>query len=286
MPRIHGLRLTGLLTLVALVALAAACQGVAPATPSATPQAPSAGAPAAPLAGKIAVFAAASLTDVFRAIGDAFTRDHPGLTVAFNFQSSSALATQIEQGAPADLFAAADLATMARLTDRGLIEGLPATFGRNAPVIVTPADNRAGILAPRDLARPGIKLVLAAPDVPIGNYARQVIDRLAAAPSLGPAYREATLRNLVSNEANVRAVLTKIELGEADAAIVYRTDARQSGTNVRTVAIPDAANVIATYPIAVVKASKQSAAAAAFLAFVRGAEGQRLLRDAGFDPAP
>lgn len=278
MPRIHGPLLAALLTLITLAALASACEGVAPGrSPTAAQPLPT---------GKLAVFAAASLTDVFRAVGDAFTRAHPGLTVEFNFQSSSALATQIEQGAPADLFAAADLPTMARLSDRALIDGVPTTFARNTPVLVTSADNRAGILAPRDLARPGIKLVLAAPDVPIGNYARQVIDQLAADPALGLAYREATLRNIVSNEANVRAVLTKIELGEADAGIVYRTDARQSGTKVRTVAIPDAANVIATYPIAVIKASRHSAAAAVFLAFLRGPEAQRLLLDAGFDPAP
>ena len=146
-----------------------------------------------------------------------------------------------------------------------------------------PADNQARVATPKDLAKPGVKLVLAAPDVPIGSYARQVIDKLAAEPAYGAAYRDATLKNLVSNEANVRAILTKVELGEADAGIVYRTDALISGTKVKTVAIPDSANVIATYPIAVVRSSRNTKVAAAFIEFLGSAEGRRLLTDAGFD---
>jgi molybdate transport system substrate-binding protein len=172
---------------------------------------------------------------------------------------------------------------MQRVVDKSLIAEAPAVFVKNLPVISIPADNKAGIASPKDLSKSGVKLVLAAPEVPIGNYSRQIIDKLAADPAYGSAWKDATLGNLVSNEANVRAVLTKVELGEADAGIVYKTDALVSGPKVKTVAIPDSANVIATYPIAVVKSSQNAAAAAAFIAFVRGPEGQKLLQDAGFD---
>jgi molybdate transport system substrate-binding protein len=253
----------------------------------------SAGAPAATatglltptpprVAGRVTVFAAASLAESFKAIGDAFRKVHPDVSIEFNFQSSSALATQIEQAAPADVFASADMPQMQRIVDKGLIDGQPVAFVRNLPVIVVPADNRAQINRPEDLAKSGVKLVLAAADVPIGNYSRQIVDRLAANPAYGSALKEAALRNIVSNEANVRAVLTKVELGEADAGIVYKTDALISGSKVKTIAIPEAANVVATYPIAVVKATTNRSAAAAFVAFVLAADGQRLLREAGF----
>lgn len=250
----------------------------ATATPTRTPTPP-------PLSGKVTVFAAASLTESFKAIGDAFTKANPGVTVEFNFASSSALATQIEQAAPVDVFASADQPQMQRLVDKSLIEGTPAVLARNLPVIVVPAENRAGVTTPKDLAKSGIKLVLAAQDVPIGNYARQIIDKLAADPAYGAAFKDAALKNIVSNEANVRAVLTKIELGEGDAGIVYKTDALVSKEKVKTIALPDSVNVIATYPIAVVKASNNKTAAAAFVAFVRATDGQTLLKNAGFDSA-
>lgn len=253
---------------------------------AATPPADTSPAVSGPaVTGKVTVYAASSLTDAFRAIAASFQQAHPGTTVEFNFGASSALAAQLEQAAPADVFASADAATMQRAVDRALIDGSPVTFARNLPVVVVPADNRAGIATPKDLAKAGVKIVLAGPEVPIGNYARQIIDRLAADPAYGAAFREATLKNIVSNEANVRAILTKVELGEADAGVVYRTDALASGARVRTVAVPDSTNVIASYPIAVVRAAKNRAAAAAFIAFVRGVEGQRILKAAGFDAA-
>ncbi len=272
-------------TILVMVVLAAACGTRADrAKPTAATAVPTAAATSAALTGKISVFAASSLSDVFKAVGVAFTKANPGVTVEFNNQSSSALATQIEQAAPADVFASADNTNMQRLLDKGLIAGVPANFVRNRPMIVIPADNKAQITTPKDLSKAGVKLVLAGPDVPIGNYARQIIDKLAADPAYGVAYKDATLKNLVSNEANVRATLTKIELGEADACFVYKTDVLVSGSKVKTVAIPDAANVIATYQIAVVKFSQNAKAAAAFIAFIRSAEGRKLLADAGFDP--
>lgn len=253
------------------------------------PQPPPGAPPAvdgAAVRGTVTVFAASSLTDAFKAVAASFEQAHPGVRVALNFGASSALAAQLEQAAPADVFASADSASMQRAVDRALIEGGAVTFARNLPVVVVPADNRAGIATPRDLARPGVKIVLAGPEVPIGGYARQIIDRLAADPAYGAAFRDAALKNVVSNEANVRAVLTKVELGEADAGVVYRTDALAAGARVKTVALSDAANVIASYPIALVKAAKNRAAAAAFLAYVTGPEGQRALRAAGFDASP
>ena len=268
--------------------LLVACGGNATATTTPTPTATvtATGTPtAAPVTGKITVFAASSLTESFKAIGAAFQKANPGAPVEFNFGASSALEAQIAQVAPADVFASADTANMQKSVEKGLIAGTPVTFARNLPVIVVPADNRASIATPKDLAKPGTKIVLAGPEVPIGAYARQIVDKLAADASYGAAFKDATLKNVVSNEANVRAVLTKIELGEADAGVVYKTDALVSGTKVKTIAVPDAANVIATYPIAVVKASKSADAAAAFVKFVTGAEGQAALKAAGFDPA-
>ncbi len=270
---------TGVVALGFSAMIALACNGAT--MPVASP--PTAGSP--PLTGKISVFAASSLTEAFKTIAADFQKANPGVTVEFNFAASSALATQIDQAAPADVFASADTANMTKLTDKSQIEGAPVAFAKNLPVIVVPADNKAGIATPKDLAKVGTKLVLAGPEVPIGNYARQIIDKLAATPEYGAAYKEATLKNLVSNEQNVRAVLTKIELGEADAGIVYKTDALVSKEKVKTVAIPDAANVIAVYPIGVVKTTKNKDAATAFIKFVTGAQGQAALKAAGFDSA-
>lgn len=239
----------------------------------------------AALNGKVTVLAASSLTESYKKIGAAFQQANPGVTVEFSFAASSALAAQVEQAAPADVFASADEANMKKVTDKNLIAGTPVTFARNLPVIVVPAANRAGIATPRDLAKPGVKLVLAGPEVPIGNYARQIIDRLAADPAIGAAFKDAALKNIVSNEANVRAVLTKVELGEADAGIVYKTDVKVSGDKVKIVEVSPAANVVATYPIGVVAASKNPDAARVFVAFVTGPEGQRALAEAGFDAA-
>ena len=278
-----GRRLPLVVALGLVTVLAAACGGNATPANTATAAATTPAVP--PLAGKISVFAASSLTEAFKTIAADFQKANPGVTVEFNFAASSALATQIDQAAPADVFASADTANMTKLTDKSQIDGAPVTFAKNLPVIVIPADNKAGIASPKDLSKAGVKLVLAGPDVPIGNYARQIIDKLAATPEYGAAYKDATLKNLVSNEQNVRAVLTKIELGEADAGIVYKTDALVSKEKVKTVAIPDAANVIAVYPIGVVKTTKNKDAAAAFIKFVTGPQGQAALKAAGFDPA-
>lgn len=235
------------------------------------------------LRGRVVVFAASSLTESFKAIGAAFEAAHPGVAVEFNFASSSALATQIEQAAPADVFASADAAQMQRLVESGRIERAPAPFTRNSLVLVVPRSSRPTVRTPADLARPGVKLVLAAPDVPVGAYAREVLAKLGAEPGYPAGFESAALKNIVSNEANVRAVLAKVELGEADAGIVYRTDARAAADRVDVIELPPAANVVATYPIGTVTGG-DTALASAFIEYVRGAEGQALLLAAGFEP--
>ena len=238
------------------------------------------------LTGTVTVFAAASLTDAFRVLGDAFEAEHAGVSVAFNFGGSSALATQIEEGAPADVIASANDTQLERLSDADLIAGTPQLFALNALVIVVPADNPAGLGTPADLAQPGLRLVLALEDVPAGRYARAVIANLASDPSYGPVFEAAALANVVSGEADVRAVLAKVELGEADAGVVYRTDAAVAGDAVAVIEFPSQHNVVAAYPIAVTSEARNRQAAEAFVAFTLGEAGQRIFAAAGFDLAP
>ena len=237
---------------------------------------------AEPLRGRLTVFAASSLTEAFTAIATAFEREHASLRVECNFASSSALATQVEQGAPADVFASADGPQMQRVARQGLLAGDAVTFARTALVIAARTDGSPRIDTPHDLARPAVRIVFAARDVPIGTYARQALARLGADPAYGAAYERAVLSNVVSEEANVRAVLAKVELGEADAGIVYATDVRSAGPRVRAIAIPEAANVVAHYPIATLRDARNPPAAAAFVTYVTGPDGQGILRDAGF----
>ncbi len=237
-----------------------------------------------PVHGELLVFAASSLTDTFTAVGDAFHAAHPGVTVTFNFQSSSALATQIDEGAPADVFASANDAQMRVVTDAGNAND-PVIFATNSPVIVVPAgDDKVRSL--EDLAKDGLRLVLAEQDVPVGKYARAVLTNASTAGGLGTDFSDRVLANLRSNEPNVRAVLTKVQLGEADAGIVYATDAAIAGHDVDVVDIPDAYNVVASYPMAVAKDAGNPEAANAWVAFVLSSEGQAILRSFGFGAVP
>ena len=272
--------LTVLAALVAIGSLAAACAG---SDAKATPAASSDATPI--LQGEITVFAASSLTDAFSEIGKTFMAANPKTRVNFNFASSSALATQINEGGPADVFAAADSTSMKSVTDKGNAAE-PKTFATNLPVVVVPKTG-SPVQAFADLAKPGVKLILAAPGVPIGNYARTVLTNASAANGgISPDFSAKVLANLKSNEANVRAVLTKIQTGEADAGIVYSTDAATVPNDVKTIAIPAQYNIIATYPIAPIKSTKHVDIATAFVQFVLGPAGQQILGKSGFQPAP
>jgi molybdate transport system substrate-binding protein len=230
------------------------------------------------------VFAAASLTEAFQELGPLFAKARPAVKVTFSFAASSLLRTQIEQGAPADLFASADREQLEPLARAGLV-GRPVDFARNRLVIVTPAANPGKIRRPEDLARPGLRLVITAEQVPIGRYTRQALAKMSAPGAFGPAFQPAVMRNVASQEPNVRGLLAKVTLGEADAAIVYVTDALAGGDQVRAVPIPDRYNEIALYPAAVVARSPHAAAAARFLAFLRSKTGRTILKKHGFQPA-
>jgi molybdate transport system substrate-binding protein len=221
--------------------------------------------------GEIKVFAAASLTAAFTKLGEQYTAANGGTEVTFNFAGSQALATQIQQSAPADVFASADMPNMDKVTD---LVGTPQNFASNLLAIVVEKGNPKGVEGLDDLADPDLKVVLAAEEVPAGKYAKQILDK--ARVSVNP----------VSQEDNVKAVVTKVSLGEADAGIVYVTDVTAGGDKVEGIDIPEDQNVTATYPIATVKASQAPDKAQAFLDLVLSAEGQRVLKEYGFLPPP
>lgn len=234
-----------------------------------------------PVEGEIAVFAAASLTDAFTELGELFAEKYPDADVTFNFASSSALATQINEGAPAHVFASADLAQMKVVVDAGNAEG-DRLFATNKPVVVVPKSG-SPVATFEDLAKPGVRLVLAAPEVPVGRYSREILTKASTVPGgVSADFSDKVLANLQSNEANVRAVLTKVQLGEADAGIVYSTDAAIAADTVTVIEVPVAFNVVAQYPIATVDDSNNSSGAAAFVEFILSSEGQAVLSKYGF----
>ncbi|MEU7180523.1 molybdate ABC transporter substrate-binding protein [Streptomyces celluloflavus] len=215
----------------------------------------------------LTVLAAASLTDVFKTAGAAYEKSHPGTKVKFSFAGSQELAAQVKQGAPADALVTADTKTMDGLKAD---TGTPAVIAKNRLVIAVGKDNPKKIHDLKDLTGSNLKVVLAAPEVPVGRYSKKVLDQqhLAVHP--------------VSQEPNVRAVLSKVELGEADAGIVYKTDAATAPGKVEAIDIPDAQNAVADYPAATLKTSKNSAAAAAFVTWLNTPEAQQILQKAGF----
>jgi molybdate transport system substrate-binding protein len=237
------------------------------------------------ISGNLTVFAAASLTDAFNEMKASIERANPGTTITFNFAASSALRTQIEQGAKADVFVSADTVQLDNAKRSGVIAGDGSIFVRNTPVIIVPANNPRGITAPADIARPGVKLVLAAPEVPIGNYSRQIFDKMSRDPAYGADFSQRALANLASNEANVRQVVSKVQLGEGDAGIVYSSDVTPAvRAQLRVIPIPEATNVIADYPAAVVKGTSNEAGANAFIQYLLSTEGQSTLQKWGFIP--
>ncbi len=215
----------------------------------------------------LTVLAAASLTDVFKAEGAAYEKSHPGTKVSFSFAGSQDLAAQVSQGAPADALVTADTKTMDGLKKD---TGTPVVIARNRLTIATAPGNPKKIHGLSDLSNPGLKVVLAAKQVPVGNYGDKVL--AAQHVNVKP----------VSEEANVRAVLSKVELGEADAGIVYVTDAEAAKGKVGTVTVPDAQNAIASYPAATLNGSRHAAAAADFVRWLSSPQAQSILRSAGF----
>jgi molybdate transport system substrate-binding protein len=225
---------------------------------------------------ELLVLAAASLTGVFADIGHAFEQENPGVTVTFSFGPSDGLATQIQEGAPADIFASASPRWIDAISEDPGVIGR-ADFARNRLTVIVPADNPAGIRSLEDLARPGLTLVLAAKGVPAGDYARQILDTAGIA--------EDALANVVSNEEDVKGVVQKVLVGEADAGIVYVTDLTpEVRSTVQAIPIPDDLNVIATYSIAAVADAGHPDLTQAFLDHVLG-EGQETLQAYGFLPA-
>jgi molybdate transport system substrate-binding protein len=277
-------------TFVAVAAVIGACSSSGGASPSpvssASDGAPSADAsPAAPNAAAVdlTVFAAASLTGVLERAKEAYEAADQGITVTVAPDSSAALATQIQEGAPADVFLSADTTNPQKLVDGGFTSGDPVVFAGNELTIITPTDNPGGLTSPTDLAKDGLKVVAAGDEVPITKYATQLIANLAKEPGYPADFADAYAANVVSKEDNVKGVVTKIEVGEGDAGIVYVTDAIASG-KVGTVDIPDGANVPASYSGVVVKASPSQDAAADFLAWFAGPDGQAILAEFGFLP--
>ncbi len=226
----------------------------------------------------LTVFAASSLTDAFEQIAERFKADHPNTNILFNFASSSDLAAQLSEGAPTDIFASANAKQMTVAQDAKRIAGKPVTFAKNRLVLIVPADNPAQIAALHDLSNAGIKLVIAAKDVPVRTYTDTMLDRLAADAAYGEAYRTAFTTNVVSEEQNVRQVASKVALGEADAGIVYVSDVTADiQDQVKTIAIPDYLNTIATYPIATINDAAAPDLAQAFIDYVLSDAGQDIL---------
>jgi molybdate transport system substrate-binding protein len=245
--------------LATVAATCAACGSSAPA--AATPSA---------LSGSITVFAAASLTAAFKAAASNFQKAHQGTTIDFNFAGSPTLVAQIQQGATGDVFASADQPNMQKLVDARLIDGAPILFARNKLAIVVARGNPKRISGLADLGRQGLIVVLCGPTVPCGRYSGQALAN--AGVKVAPA----------SLETDVKSVVSKVALGEADAGIVYVTDVKAAGTTVTAVPIPDGQNVVASYPIAVLKGTHYAALAKAFIDHLLSTDGQNALASFGF----
>jgi molybdate transport system substrate-binding protein len=232
----------------------------------------------------LTVFAASSLTDAFNDIGTAFSLDQPGVKVEFNFAGSQQLRTQLEQGATADVFASANTKEMNTAIASGLIvSGTQQTFLHNRLIVILPKNNPANIQSLQDLAKPSLKIILAAPSVPVGGYALTALGQMNA--DFGTTFSATVVSNVVSYEDNVKQVVAKIQLGEGDAGIVYSSDVTPAAApQLSTIEIPDKYNVLATYPIAVLKAAPHSQLAAAFVDYVLSDKGQSILHKWGFLP--
>ena len=239
--------------------------------------------PTTPPPVQLTIFAAASLKGALGTIKAAYEAASPGTTIIVSLDSSSALETKIEQGAPSDVFLSADTTSPQRLIDAGIAGGTAVRFAGNKLVIIVPTGNPGGVTTPADLARSGLEIVAAGDTVPITAYATKLIDNLAALSGYPTDFAARYASNVTSKEENVKGIVAKIELGQGEAGIVYVTDA-QASTRVETVVVPDEANVPATYAGVVVRASANQAAAQAFLTWLTGGVGQAIFGAFGFVP--
>jgi molybdate transport system substrate-binding protein len=264
--------------LALLVIVAAACSG----DPSARPNASGPASAAGPA--DLTIYAAASLKAALARARAAYEAANPGTKLTISTDSSAALETKIEQGAPADAFLSADTANPQKLLDKGLAVGALTKFAGNLLTVIVPSSNPAGIQTPADLAKPGVKVVAAGDAVPISKYANQLVANLAKQSGYPADFAAKYAANVASKEDDVAAVVAKVGLGEGDAGIVYVTDAKGASGKVTQIPVPDGANVPATYGGVVVKASPNVAAARAFLTWLAGADGQAILSAFGFLP--
>jgi molybdate transport system substrate-binding protein len=245
-------------------------------------------ATAAPPKTTLTVFTAASLTGAFTDIGNAYEKAHPGVKVDLVFDGTQALRTQVEQGATPDVFVSANAKHMDALKAEGFMDNQTVVyFLENGMAVIVPADNPANITSLSDLAKPGVKLVIGTKDVPFGSYTRQVLDKMAADPQYGQAYKDAVMANVISEETAVSSVIPKLTLGEADAAFVYKSDVQPGDRDkLRRIEIPAEYNVVAQYPLGILAESSQKDAATEFILYVTGPEGSAVLEEYGFDPVP
>lgn len=233
------------------------------------------------------IFAASSLTDALNEIALAFEAETPGAQIKLNFASSSILATQIQEGARTDIFASANTVQMMNLIEDGLVLGDPTYFASNKLTAIVPRDNPAQIDSIADLAEPGIALVLAQPGVPARTYTDRFVSLASTNPAHGVEFSAGFYDNVVSEEANVRRVVAKVALGEADVGIVYLSDVtRDIRAGIKQIPIPDEYNVVAQYPIAMIDSSQEIELAQDFINFVLSPDGQAILRKWGFGPKP
>ena len=279
-------RASALVSVLLFVLAACTNGGASPTAGTALSAAPStatsAAAPStAPAA--LTIYGAASLKGVLDKAKTAYETANHGTTLTISTDSSATLETQIEQGAPADVFLSADTTNPKKLVDKGLAAGAAVTFAGNKLTVIVPTTNPAGIKTPADLAKSGVKVIAAGDAVPITKYSTQLVASLAGEAGYPADFAAKYTANIASKEDNVKAIVAKIELGEGDAGIVYVTDAKAS-TKVMTMDVPATANVPATYAGVVVKASRNAAAAQAFLTWFAGPDGQAILSTFGFLP--
>lgn len=232
----------------------------------------------------LTVLAASSLTDAFGELEKTFEERNPGTDVRQSFESSSTLLAQIQQGAPADVFASAADEEMNAAVENGLVAGEPQIFAKNREVVMVPKDNPANIESMRDLARPGVKLVLAEDGVPAADYAMEILGKADA--EYGSGFKQDVLSNVVSREADVRASVGRVALGDADATFGYASDYTPDiRDRVEVVQIPEDLNITATYPIAALQDARSPGLAREWVELVMSDEGQRELQKWGFEPA-